>query len=276
MVEMNDFTRIPGREAEPILNELSLMKQLIKERAHPLDMLRELISNAGAREVGATEIRIKYTVDEEGHIFEVADNGCGMDLTEDRSSPGRLDKFFGLGLSNIVGIKADEFSWKGLGSKLAYQSRRIVIDTWCGSGDAIKVEINEPWSSIERKLIPKPKVFTYKPEEGRRTGTSIKVFGHPPHRRERPFTAAEIKKFLQHRTFVGFTRGREAPPKIMLSVLGNMETIPFGFPELAFADVKPGTVFVDETSEIVKVGTNRTLLIHMKGLSPYSSVNSDC
>lgn len=265
MSKFGDIIKSQGKDIDPIINELSLMKQLIKERAHPLDLLRELISNSGAREVGATEIRIKYTVDEEGHIFEVIDNGCGMDFTENKLLLGRLDKFFGLGLSTIVGIKADEFSWKGLGSKLAYQSSKIEIDTWCGSGDAIKVEINKPWSSIERKLIPRPKIFKYSPAPGRKTGTSIRVFGHPPFRKERPFTVEEIKKFLQHRTFVGFTRNRELIPKISLSVLGNIEIIDFGFPELKYSGKKKGTVFVDEHQQVTKSGTTKTISVHIKG-----------
>jgi anti-sigma regulatory factor (Ser/Thr protein kinase) len=183
MANFGDIIESKGRDIDLIIQEVGLMKQLIKERSHPLSLLRELISNSGAKEVGATEVKIKYTIDEEGHIFEVTDNGCGMDYTGQKMIPGRLDKFLGLGLSTIVGIKSDEFSWKGLGSKLAYQSRRIEIDTWCGRDESIKVEINEPWSSIERNLIPKPKIFMYKPEEGRKTGTSIKVFGHPPHRK---------------------------------------------------------------------------------------------
>lgn len=264
MANIGDIIKSQSKEIDPIVHELSLMKQLIKERVHPLDLLRELISNSGAKEVGATEIRIKYTIDEEGHIFEVIDDGCGMDFTGNKLLPGRLDKFFGLGLSSVVGIKADEFSWKGLGSKLAYQSRRIEIDTWCGSGEAIKVEINEPWSSIERNLVPKPKVFTYPPEEGRKTGTSIKVVGHPPHRKERPFTVDEIKKYLLHRTFAGFTRAREQPPKVILTVLGKAEAIDFGFPELKFHDQKKGTVFVDER-QVAKSVTGNSVLVQMKG-----------
>lgn len=265
MTNIGDIIKSKGKEVDLVIHELALTKQLIKERIHPLDLLRELISNAGAREVGATEIRIKYTVDEEGHIFEVVDNGCGMDYTGNKLLPGRLDKLFGLGLSAIVGIKADEFSWKGLGSKLAFQSRRIEIDTWTGSGDAIKVEINEPWSSIQRNLLPKPKVFMYKPEDERKTGTSIKVFGHPPHRRERPFTIEEIKKYLLHKTFVGFTRTREQSPNITLTVLGNTEHIDFGFPELKFHEEKRGTVFVNEHEPATVSGTNKSILVHMKG-----------
>lgn len=265
MAKLGDFMPSEGKDVDLIIQEVALMKLLIKERTHPLDLLRELISNSGAKEVSATEIKIKYTVDEEGHIFEVIDNGCGMDFTGNKLRPGRLDKFFGLGLSTIVGIKSDEFSWKGLGSKLAYHSRKILIDTWCGSGKAIKVEINEPWSSIERKLIPKPKIFMYEPEGGKTTGTSIKVFGHPPHRRERCFTLDEIKKFLLHRTFVGFTRERENKPKFLLSVLGQMEEIDFGFPELKFEETNEGTRFVDERQTVTKSGTSKSISVQMKG-----------
>ncbi|MHB8276715.1 MAG: hypothetical protein ACYDIA_03550 [Candidatus Humimicrobiaceae bacterium] len=265
MATIGDYIKSQGKDVEPIISEISLMKQLIKEHAHPLDLLRELVSNSGAREVEATEIKIKYTIDEEGHIFEVIDNGCGMDFTGNKLMPGRLDKFFGLGLSTIIGIKSDEFSWKGLGSKLAYQSRRIEIDTWTGEGDAIKVEINEPWSSIERGLIPKPKIFNYVPEDDKKRGTSIKVFGHPPHRNERPFTIDEIKKFLKHRTFIGFTRERENPPKIFLSVLGKTEEIEFGFPELKYKTEKKGTVFVNENNKVTKNGTTKSITVYMKG-----------
>jgi len=269
MVKLDEFIESKGRDVNLIIEEVALMKQLIKERSHPLSLLRELISNAGAKEVGATEIRVRYTVDDEGHIFEVIDNGCGMDYTGQRTIPGRLDKFLGLGLSTIIGIKSDEFSWKGLGSKLAYQSRGIEIDTWYGSGDAIRVEVNEPWSSIERSLIPKPKIFMYRPEEGRKTGTCIKVFGHPPHRVEEPFTTEEIKKFLFHRTFIGFTRERENKPKIFLSVLGQTEVLEFGFPELKFKEKEKerdkGTVFVSERKTVTKSGTNRSVSVSMKG-----------
>lgn len=265
MAKLGDFMESKGKDIDLIIRVVSLMKHLIKERAGPLSLLRELISNSGAKEVGATEIRIRYTIDEEGHIFEVIDNGCGMNYTGEEKFPGRLDRFLGLGLSSIVGEKSDEFSWKGLGSKLAYQSRRIEINTWCGSGDAIKVEVNEPWSSIERNLIPKPKIFMYKPEEGRKTGTSIKVFGHPPHRKEQPFSIEEIKKFLLHRTFIGFTRKRENKPKVFLSVLGQTEEIDFGFPELKFEETKEGTVFINEHKIVTKSGTNRSISVLIKG-----------
>ena len=257
-----------GKEFDPMVHEISLMRQIILERVHALDLVRELISNAAAREVGATEIKIKYTVDDAGHIFEVSDNGCGMDYTGDPTAPGRLDKFFGLGLSSIVGVKSDEFSWKGLGSKLAYHSRRIEIDTVTSNREAHHAEIIEPWDTIERRLKPKPKIFHYKAEPGRPTGTSIRVIGHPPHRHDPALSYEEIETFLEHRTFVGYTRKRESPPKIVLSVLGKTNELPFGFQELALVDVATppeGTLPIYKTADVTKAGTNKNLQATLRG-----------
>src|SRR5438045_3883119 len=91
----DDRIEATGQEFDPMVHEISIMRQIILERVHALDLVRELVSNAAAREVRATEIKIKYTVDDAGHIFEVSDNGCGMDYTGVRDAPGRLDKFFG-------------------------------------------------------------------------------------------------------------------------------------------------------------------------------------
>ena len=50
------------------------MKQLIQEQIHPLELLRELISNAGAEEVHARRIGITYYVHPAyGHVFVIED-----------------------------------------------------------------------------------------------------------------------------------------------------------------------------------------------------------
>jgi len=230
MATLGNFVKSTSREVDIIKQDIAIFKNLIKERKHPLDLVRELLSNAGAREVAANRIEISYTKDKEGHIFEVADDGCGMNFTGRQEVPGRLDRFLGLGLSAIVGQQADEFSWKGLGSKLAYQSRRVEISTRLGEYPLYEVRINEPWGSLERNLLPKPRINEH-PDLDEPNGTRIKVFGHPPHRQEEPFTFDEIRTFLLHRTFAGFTKEREHPPEIILSVLGHTETLEFGFPE---------------------------------------------
>ena len=115
------------------------------------------IMKSKSKEVKATKIEISYTKDKEGHIFEIADDGCGMNYTANVDLPGRLDKFLGLGLSGIIGVKSDEFSWKGLGSKLSFHSRRIEIETCYGEKHPFYVvRINEPWETIKNNNIPKP------------------------------------------------------------------------------------------------------------------------
>ena len=227
--------RRKSKEVDPLINEVSIFMQLIKERKHPLDLIRELLSNSGAKEVAASKIEISYTKDKEGHIFEVVDDGCGMNFTDNIDIPGRLDKFLGLGLSAIVGHEADEFAWKGLGSKLAYQSRRVEIETCPGHNHPLmEVKINEPWDTLSHRNIPRPRITEHPPEK---KGTKIRVIGHPPHRKDEPFSFEEIKTFLQHRTFCGFTKNREMKPIVTLSVLGTTEEIEFGFPEIRDKDI---------------------------------------
>ncbi len=266
MAQSGSFFESHGKDVDPLISEISIMKQLIKERAQPLDLLRELLSNSGAREVGATEIRINYYVNQSGHVFEVADDGCGMSYSGDHNMPLRLDRFLGLGLSAIIGQKSDEFSWKGLGSKLAYQSHRVEIETFPrNETEVLKVEINEPWGSIERNVIPKPRMFRFPPNPGQQPGTRIVVTGHPPHRRDTPFTMAEIETFLRHRTLVGFTRPREQRPRVLLTVTGVEKELEFGFPELSAARSDDGTRVVDETVEKKLAGTNKSIRMHMCG-----------
>jgi len=269
-----DHIESTGQEFDPFVHEISIMRQIILERVHPLELPRELVSNSAAKEVGASEIRIKYTVDDAGHIFEVTDNGCGMNYTGDHNNPGRLDRFFGLGLSSIVGIKSDEFSWKGLGSKLSYHSYRIEIDTVTANGDAHRVQINEPWSSIERNLKPRPKIFHYRAEPGRGAGTSIRVVGHPPHRQDDPFSIEKIESYLRHRTFIGYTQHRPNPPIVTLSVLGKTRALSVGFQELQLVESSPpqeGTLRINKTDQMTKSGTNKTVAACIRGFITWDS-----
>jgi len=232
---IGDILQTKTNEIDPFVAEISVFKQLIKERAHHFDLIRELLSNSGSKQVSADNIEISYTKDKEGHIFEIKDDGCGMSYTGNNNLPGRLDKFLGLGLSGIIGLESDEFSWKGLGSKLSFQSRRVEIETCFGEKhDLYDVKINEPWDTLERNLKPKPRIsITENSQE--KNGTKIRVIGHPPHRLDEPFTMHELKTFLLHRTFLGFTKKREKAPNILLSVLGETENLKFGFPE--FSDI---------------------------------------
>lgn len=266
MARIGDIIESNATEVDPIIHELSLMRQLIQERQEPLALLRELISNAAAVEVGARNICITYTKDKEGHVFEVDDDGCGMDYIDDKRVPGRLDRFLGLGLSSVIGLKGDEFSWKGLGSKFAYQSRRIELETWTGRDDVLRVEVNEPWESIEQGRIPKPHLYKSSASEGRRPGSRIRVIGHPPHRQQDdPWRREDIVNYLTHRTFLGFTQHRPSPPKITLSVFGDTSELDVGFPEIREVSASEGTLIIDEREKAVRPGTNIAASVRVHG-----------
>ncbi len=221
-----------GKEIDYFTQEISILKLLVRERRGPFDLVRELLSNAAAKEVGATKIEITYTIGKEGHMWEISDNGCGMNYLGSDQIPGRLDRFLGLGLSSVIGLKSDEFGFKGLGSKLAFQSKALEVETKYKSDNNLhNVKINEPWSSLERNLKPKPRLSTFEDKEFP-IGTKIKIIGHPPDAEIEQHNFSDIKDFVLHRTFLGFTRDRANPPEIIISILGKQEKLGFGFPEL--------------------------------------------
>ncbi len=267
---IGDALKSKSREVSPAISEVAIFKHLIKERVHPLDLVRELLSNSGDEQVGAKKIEISYTQDKDGHIFEIADDGCGMNYTGNSDLPGRLDRFLGLGLSGIIGLEADEFSWKGLGSKLSYQSRRVEIETCAGEPHQFyDVRVNEPWEFMNNNNVPRPRISDSLIQS---RGTKIKVIGHPPHRKEDPFTFEQIRTYLLHRTFAGFTKKRRLEPEIWLSVLGRTELIPFGFPEFKAIDFdifEHDGLKLDESTQTLFVNvipkSSKVMRVRLKG-----------
>lgn len=277
---IGDSLKSKAREVSPAFSEVAIFKHLIKERVHALDLIRELLSNSGAEQVGATKIEISYTQDKDGHIFEIADNGCGMSYTGSNSMPGRLDRFLGLGLSGIIGLESDEFSWKGLGSKLSYQSRRVEIETCAGEPHYFfDVRVNEPWESLNKNNVPRPRISEHPSQT---CGTKIRVIGHPPHRKEEPFTFEQIKTYLLHRTFAGSTKQRKYEPEIWVSVLGRTELIPFGFPEFKSInfgsfqheglqlDAATQTLFINVTPK-----SSKAIRVRLKGFVTWDAEGHD-
>lgn len=266
---IGEFLVTKGHDVDPFFHEVALMIQLIQERGHRLDLLRELISNAAAREVGAKHVAVTYYMHPEyGHTFEVTDDGCGMNFTNSPDYPGRLDRFLGLGLSAVAGLQADEFAWKGLGSKLAYQARRVEIETYNGN-EAFNVLVNEPWRTMEERKKPRPHVSEIPPSTDRPTGTIVRVYGHPPFSQEGPFGFEEILDYLAHRTFVGYTRERLDPPEVMLTVQNRREQVPVVFPEIRNLprEAPEGTVIIEPPIILDSnvPGTNNSVHLVLKG-----------
>ena len=255
------------KDIDVLRSDVGIFKNLIKERQHPLDLVRELLSNAAAREVAARRIEVCYTHTIYGHVFQVADDGCGMDFDADDEQIGRLARFLGLGLSGIVGEQADEFSWKGLGSKLAYQSREVIIKTRSAGHPMYEVRVDKPWRTLDRNEVPRPRVTEHAEPEFA-TGTRIRVVGHPPHWEGGACTFDEVKEFLLHRTFAGFTRPRQVLPEIVISVGGRVEQLPVGFPEFSSLTFPDGLAF-DALTKTLLVNlalTEGDMTVRLKGL----------
>lgn len=223
---------IKPMEKKIIVHEISIIRQVIENRRHPLDMVREQLSNMCAKEVDAENIKVYYGPDPQynaSFIFE--DDGCGMNYTGDPSNPGRLDRFIDLGFAPIVGFKGDEFSWKGLGSKLAFNCQRLEIETWTKDKEGYRAIIDKPYEKLTKEPpeIPKAQIYKLPSEDFRQRGTILKILGYENGRTDRDYSFDNIKNFLLHRTIIGCTRERKLP-KITLKVLDREEVMETGYP----------------------------------------------
>ena len=206
----------------------AIFRQLI-EAVNPLTMVREQLSNIMAKEVGAKNVTITHYYDPTfGYSFIFEDDGCGMNYTHSMETPGRLDRFIHFGFSGIAGFKVDEFSWKGLGSKLSYNCRKLEIQTWTGEGVGYKVEVHEPREKFMKvpPEVPRPLLYKMPPDAFSKPGTRIKVLGYDI---GQSYTFDRLKNYLLYRTVVGCTKPRELP-NVTLRVLGEEEAIKSGFP----------------------------------------------
>ncbi len=210
-------------------NLVGVLAEILSNVTDGREVIRELLSNAFAREVGATDIVISVYESDLGLAIAVQDNGIGMDYTGQRDRPGRLDRFLDIAYSAQAGFSADEFSYKGLGAKLLHNSRKAVIETSTGLAPYYRVEIHDPKSAIEiEKKVRKPSILRI--NEKRERGTRIEVLGYGGWNQvPEDFEGDELDHYLRYFTAAGFTRPREIP-KIHLRVKGNMREVATGFP----------------------------------------------
>jgi len=232
---------------EPKKHEISIgiaiIKQVVQNRAHPLDIIREALSNSCAKEVKASYFKIIIFYDGTyGWSFIFEDDGIGMNYTGEKEpeKQGRLDRFLNLAYSGVAGIQADEFGFKGLGSKLMYLCKKLEIETKTSDGEAYKVEVHDAIGKLLKKEKPEmPKPLIYKvPSEALNFphGTIIRVYGYDGGIKYPEYEDAEkLKKYLFFRTLVGYTkteRLRNGFPKIIIKTpaIPDGEELKIGFP----------------------------------------------
>ena len=142
-----------------------------------------------------------------------------------------MDRFINLGYSGAAGISADKYGWKGLGSKLMYNCRKLSIATWTGKpADAVyMVEVHEPRSRLLKDTPEWPKAYLTKRQDEAtdQRGTTIRVYGFEGGKTEYPFEV--LRRYLYWNTVAGITRD-DPLPTVILKVGNHEEKLATGYP----------------------------------------------
>lgn len=245
---------------KPQVHDLSAFKQIMESRSHPLDMLREAISNMMAPEVQAKELRIQhYSHPEHNASFILKDDGIGMTYTGDPENPGRLDRFIGLAFSRAAGLEADYWGWKGLGSKLMLNCNKLVVESWTGQSDNKYIILNiiNPRNSLlsEPPLAPDYYLTQRESLPSDFKGTKIEVLGYDSG--NKMYSMDEIERYLYWNTAIGITKDIHHKPKILVKVNSEEKEFEIGYRFITPQFLGDGkrdwrTVVID--SPIVKTG----------------------
>ncbi len=255
----------------------SLIKQAVENKEHPLDVVREALSNSCASEVGAKKVVITlFKHPEYGATFTFFDDGIGMDWTRGREGleQGRLDRFLNLGFSGSAGISADEFGWKGLGAKLMYWCRQMEIETVSRKDrKRYKVTVLDPLGALQgsNPRLPEPLIAEFPVNSEQPSFTKITIFGYDSGSWHREYDLDKLKVYLFHRTLVGCTREDRATklPEIVLKhpemSKGEERVVP-GYRFLKPAGGSWRTVVIDPTSIREPADDGKeTIVVTLKG-----------
>lgn len=247
------------------VNVWDLVSQVIESRRHPLDLVREHLSNMCSIEVKANEVRIDYTHDPKyGPTFIFTDDGIGMNYTGDMKNPGRLDKFLAVAYSGHAGVPTDEFGQKGIGAKLSMNCRRLEIRTKSQeTGQSFYVFVDRPLELLRKGQQPKYQIYEGGGPED--YGTEVRVYGYENETSKKDFDFESIKRYLFFSAIVGHTRSRTMP-EVSLNVLGIEEILKTGFPYLINPAIKDWKTYVIPAPIIKKdVINNTTVTVTLKG-----------
>ena len=260
-------------QVKPTVHELSMIKQVMESRSHYLEVIREALSNMCAPEVDANIVRIQFYLHPDyGSTFIFRDDGCGMDYTGSLDNPGRLDRFLNVGFAAAVGLRSDKYGWKGLGSKLMLNCRRLEVLTWTGKANepVYKLEVNEPRSKL-LKDVPEWPIFYLikrKPEPTDVKGTTITVYGYEGGDVDYDFE--DLEDYMYWNTILGYTKQDTHLPRIILKVGNREEELQQGYPWIEKPDPdaedKWKSVIVDPPITIVeKASTGESVKVILKG-----------
>jgi hypothetical protein len=254
-----------------IIDPEGFVAEILNNIGDERDILRELIHNASAKEVGTKKLEVRIYESDRGLSFTVSDDGCGMDYTKDENNPGRLDKFLNAAQGRQSGFESDEFGAKGLGTKLLYNADRVEVETWDGGKNFYRVIIDEPRNKIyEKKELAVPRVEIIDAKYAEKRGTIIKVFGWAGIQTiTRNFKMDRLERYLKYYTVLGYTKSKVRDttfPDFNLQIGGVRKAIPVGFPYISLDDPESDKTVVFDPIKVEKLTpSGKNVKIVLKG-----------
>jgi hypothetical protein len=180
---------------EPRVNAEAEFLEILNDFGHPLEILREAISNA--IDAHATWIKIDFNVraldGANRLVITLFDNGDGM--TADVLSRD----FWGLGYSRSRD-RRDAIGEKGHGTKIYLRSERVIVETQCAN-EALYSECEYPLRSLAQGKLHQPRIIRANEFFGH-TGTRITVIGYNDNVRSK-FVQNIVKDYLLWYTKIG-------------------------------------------------------------------------
>lgn len=210
----------------PLVKDISLFQEIVKNLIDPLEVSREAISNSVDAE--AKNINIEIYRDLDG-VFCIAftDDGCGMNKNE-------LESFFNLGDSRKDKRNIGE---KGLGTKIFFKSRKITVITQKNNSKRLVAEMKEPWFFLINNEIP---TYTIETEDSiiGKDGTKIIIEGYLVDNPEKYYNLETIKDYILWFTAGGSFKNIFATYPELNCYVKNMQIAPRIFINDCILDIR--------------------------------------
>lgn len=210
----------------PLVKDISLFKEIVKNLINPLEIVREAISNSVDAE--AKNINIEIYRDLDGvFCISFADDGYGMNKSE-------LESFFNLGDSRKDKRNIGE---KGLGTKIFFKSKKITVETQKNNSKRLIAEMKEPWYYLNNNEIP---TYTINVEDSisGNDGTKITIIGYLVDNPEKYYNLETIKDYILWFTAGGSFKNIFATYSELNYYVKNMQIAPRIFINDCIIDIR--------------------------------------
>lgn len=211
---------------KPLVKDISLFKEIVKNLINPLEITREAISNSVDAEAKNINIEVYRNLN---GVFCIAfsDDGYGMNKSE-------LESFFNLGDSRKDNRNIGE---KGLGTKIFFKSKKIIVETQKNNSKRLIAEMRDPWHFLNNNELP---IYTVKSEDSiiGKDGTKIIIEGYLVDNPERYYNLETIKDYVLWFTAGGSFKNIFATYSELNYYVKNMQVAPRIFINDRIIDIK--------------------------------------